>query len=207
MIYIIGGSPRGGKSILAKKLSKKINAPYISTDFLKLMLRPYFKGAEKDKMFPFDKIWQKLDLNDYFMNYSGKQILNIDLQEGRTIWPGVKLFISHLHKCKMDYIIEGVHLLPNQVKYFQNDPNIRIVFLGKANEEKIYQGLFKNKSGRDWLLDKIEDKAVLRKVAQALSAYYPYFKKETEKYNLKLINTEDNFPSRINEAIAYLTKK
>ena len=207
MIYIIGGSPRGGKSILAKKLGKKINAPYVSTDFLKLMIRPYFKGTQKDKMFPFDKIWKNLDINDYLRDYTGKQMLNIDIQESKTIWPGVKLFISHTNKCKMDYVIEGVHLLPGLVKSFQGDPNIRIIFLTKKEEEKIYHGLLKNRSGRDWVLDNAKDKEALKLFSKALSEHGKYFQKETAKYNFKLINTEDNFPDKINQAIAYLTKK
>lgn len=207
MLYLIGGSPRGGKTILSKKLSKKIEVPYISTDYLKLILRPYFKEKEREKMFPFDKIWKKLNLNDYFLNYTGKQMLAIDIKEGKTLWTGMKYLISHLSKRKIDYIIEGVHLLPNLIKDFKDDPNVKIIFLTKADEEKIYSGLFKNKSERDWILEKVKDKDILKLVAKSLSFQGSYFEKETKKYNFKLINTEDNFPGKINQAIAYLTKK
>lgn len=207
MLYLIGGSPRGGKTILSKKLSKKIEVPYISTDYLKLILRPYFKEKEREEMFPFDKIWKKLNLNDYFLNYTGKQMLAIDIKEGKTLWTGMKYLISHLSKRKIDYIIEGVHLLPNLIKDFKDDPNVKIIFLTKTDEEKIYSGLFKNKSERDWILEKVKDKDILKLVAKSLSFQGSYFEKETKKYNLKLINTEDNFPGKINQAIAYLTKK
>lgn len=36
MIYLIGGSPRVGKSIIASKLSKSIGAKLVSTDDLKV---------------------------------------------------------------------------------------------------------------------------------------------------------------------------
>lgn len=207
MIYIIGGSPRGGKTTLAQKLLEKTKIPYIQTDFLKFVLRPYFKGAEKEKMFPHDKRWKGLDLDKYFLNCKKKEMLNIDIFEGKIIWPGVKLFISKMKEAKVDYIIEGVHLLPSLVKYFKDDPDVKIVFLVKKNEEKIYQGLFKNKRKRDWIMDKTNNHETLRKFSQALSPYGPYFEKETAKYNFKLINTEDNFPEKINQALAYLTKK
>lgn len=207
MLYLIGGSPRGGKTILSKKLSKKIEVPYISTDYLKLILRPYFKEKERKEMFPFDKIWKKLNLNDYFLNYTGKQMLAIDIKEGKTLWTGMKYLISHLSKRKIDYIIEGVHLLPNLIKDFKDDPNVKIIFLTKTDEEKIYSGLFKNKSERDWILEKVKDKDILKLVAKSLSFQGSYFEKETKKYNFKLINTEDNFLEKINQAITYLTKK
>ncbi|MDO8260255.1 MAG: hypothetical protein Q7T50_02005, partial [Candidatus Magasanikbacteria bacterium] len=181
MLYLIGGSPRGGKTILSKKLSKKIEVPYISTDYLKLILRPYFKEKEREEMFPFDKIWKKLNLNEYFLNYTGKQMLTIDIKEGKTLWTGMKYLISHLSKRKIDYIIEGVHLLPNLIKDFKDNPNVKIIFLTKTDEEKIYSGLFKNKSERDWILEKVKDRDILKLVAKSLSFQGSYFEKETKK--------------------------
>ena len=207
MLYLIGGSPRGGKTILSKKLSKKIEVPYISTDYLKLILRPYFKEKKREEMFPFDKIWKKLNLNEYFLNYTGKQMLAIDIKEGKTLWTGMKYLISHLSKRKIDYIIEGVHLLPNLIKDFKDNPNVKIIFLTKTDEEKIYSGLFKNKSERDWILEKVKDRDILKLVAKSLSFQGSYFEKETKKYNFKLINTEKNFSTKINEAVKYLTSK
>lgn len=206
MIYLIGGSPRGGKTILSEKLSKKIKAPYVSTDYLKLMLRPYFKGAEKEKMFPFDKIWKSLTRENFFKKYTGKEMLHMDTYEAKIIWPGVRLFITHLAKGQIDYIIEGVHLLPKYIKYFKNNPNVKIIFLSKTDEEKIYKGLFKNKGRKDWIMDKLEDKAIIKLAARNLSTYGPYFEKETKKYKLKLINTESDFNKQLNEAIKFLIK-
>ena len=207
MIYLIGGSPRGGKSILSRKLSKKLNIPYISSDTVKLVLRPYFKGKKKYEMFPFDKIWHSLKLDDYFLQYSGQQMINIDIREGKTIWPAMKNLIQHYLDRKIDYIYEGVHLLPSLVKEFRGNNDVKTVFLTKQDEEKIYQGMFKNKGNRDWIMDNTKNKDTIRLAAKSLSIYGNYFLREARKYNFKCINTEDNFSKKLNEAMQYLIAK
>ena len=49
MIYLIGGSPRSGKTTLSKKLAKELDIPYISTDYLRLVAMEYFKGEDKSE--------------------------------------------------------------------------------------------------------------------------------------------------------------
>ena len=204
MIYLIGGSPRGGKSILSRKLSEKLNIPYISTDNLRLVVMPYFKGEDKDKNFPFKKMFDLAAIDKYFKNNTGQEILRADIKEAKSIWPGVKSLINYLIACKMDYIIEGVHLLPNFVKSLKGDENIKVVFLVKLDENKIFDGLMQNKNNNDWITSNLKDKTIISIAAKSLVGYGEFFIKETEKYGLKYINTEDNFPDKIKEASDYL---
>lgn len=205
MIYLIGGSPRGGKSILSRKLSKKLSIPYLSTDNIRPVVMPYFKGKEQDKKFPFEKMFDLTAIKKYFLDYTPSQVVKADLVESRSIWPGVKQLITHLLECKMDYIIEGVHLLPNLVKEFKSDRNVKILFLAKFDEEKIFNGLFKNKNNSDWIIDNVKNKDTIRLAAKSMSAYGVYFEREAKKYRFKLINTEDNFSRRINRAVRFFT--
>lgn len=128
MIYLIGGSPRGGKSILSRELAKKFNIPYISTDNLRPVILPYFK-KRKFEYFPFEKIFNIRNIDNYFKKYTGHEMLNADIKEAKTMWPGVKNLIKYLLKCKMDYIIEGVDLLPYFVKQFKKEKNVKIAYL------------------------------------------------------------------------------
>jgi 2-phosphoglycerate kinase len=204
MIYLIGGSPRGGKSILSRKLSKTLSVPYISTDNLRLVILPYFKGKEKDKNFPYIKMFDLANIDKFFLRYSGQEMLRADIKEAKSIWPGVKSLIDHLLAYKMDYIIEGVHLLPNFVKEYKDNKNIKIAFLAKLDEEKIYQGLLRNKNNGDWITDNTKDKKVISMAAKSLYYYGKFFLKETKKYGLKCFNTEDNFLDKIQAASDYL---
>jgi len=204
MIYLIGGSPRGGKSILSRKLSKKLNVPYISTDNLRLVVLPYFKRNEKNKNFPFIRMYESVSTDEFFRRYSGQEMLKADLIEAKAVWPGLKSLINHLLVCKMDYIIEGIHLLPSFVKEFKDNKNIRIVFLNKTTAEKIHKGLLSNKNNSDWLMDNAKNKETILISAKAFCEYGKYFIRETKKYRYKCFNTEENFNEKIKEGMAYL---
>jgi 2-phosphoglycerate kinase len=204
MIYLIGGTPRGGKSILSRKLSKILNVPYISTDNLRLVVLPYFKGKDKDKNFPFIKMFDSATIDKFFLKYTGQEQLKADLRESKSTWPGIKSLIDHLLVCKMDYIIEGVHLLPSFVKMYKNNKDVKIVFLAKSDEEKIYQGLLRHKNNSDWLTDNTKNKDTISLAAKSLVEYGKFFLKETEKYDFKCFNTEDNFLDKIQKANNYL---
>lgn len=204
MIYLIGGSPRGGKSILSRKLSKALNVPYISTDNLRLVVLPYFKGRKKDKNLPFIKMFDSATIDKFFLRYSGQEQLKADLRESKSTWPGTKSLIDHLLVCKMDYIIEGIHLLPSFVKEYKNNKNVKIVFLAKMDEEKIYQGLLKHVNDGDWLTGNTKNNNTIRMAAKSLSHYGKFFLKETKKYGFKCFNTGDNFLDNIQKAGVYL---
>lgn len=203
MIYLIGGSPRGGKSILSKELAKQLNIPYISTDNLRPVIIPYFK-KRKFEFFPFEKMFDADNIDKYFKKYTGREMLNADIKEAKTMWPGVKNLIEYLLKCKMDYIIEGVDLLPSMVNQFKSENNIKAVYLIKLDSNKIYQGILDNKNSNDWITGNTQNKESILKAADSLIPYGNYFLREAKKYNFKYFNTEDDFHSQIKEAVNYL---
>src|SRR5680860_870458 len=191
MIYFIGGSPRSGKSILSRKLSKKLNIPYISTDNIRPIVVPYFK-KNSSEYFPFMKMFDGKNVDKFFEDNNGKQMFKADTKESKTIWPGVKSLIDYLLECKMDYIIEGVHLLPALVKTYITNPNIKIIFLTKTDERKIQKGLLSNKNNNDWIVDNLKKEENIKKAAKTLCEYGKYFEKEAEKHGFETINTEND---------------
>lgn len=205
MIYIIGGAPRSGKSILSKRLSRKIKVPYLPTDNIRPILIPYFKGKKLKAKFPFQSMFDAAAIDEFFLLYSGQEQLNADLKEAKTTWPGIKSLIDHLLVCKTEYIIEGIHLLPSLVKEYKNNDNVKIAFLAKLDEEKIFRDFVKNKNNTDWLIDNIRDGNTIRLAAKAMNAYGSYFKREAKKYGFNIFNTEDSFSQQINQAIHYFT--
>jgi 2-phosphoglycerate kinase len=204
MIFLIGGSPRGGKSILGRRLAKKLNIGHLSTDNIRPIVIPYFPKRDFLEKFPFENMLIRNDFEKFFKKYSGQEMLRADIKEARTIWPGVRNLIEYLLKCEMDYVIEGAHLLPSLVRKFKNNKNIKIIFLTKKDERRIYEGFIKNKNRNDWVTDNIRDEEIIVKAAKAMADYYPYFVRETEKYHFKMINTDTNFKVKIEEGEMYL---
>jgi cytidylate kinase len=52
MIYLIGGPPKCGKTTLAKRLSKSKGIPWVSTDTLQCVIKPYMNKKDFSKIFP-----------------------------------------------------------------------------------------------------------------------------------------------------------
>jgi len=205
MIYLIGGSPRSGKTILSRKLSKKLDIQHISTDILRLFMIACLEGDDKYKYFPFEQMFDQAGtVNTFYKETSGNKMLSADIKEAENLMPGILAFIEYFKNAGTDYIIEGVHFLPRLIKHLKEGEGTKIVILGKSDSDKIYRGLIENKGKDDWIADNINDNKTLLQAAKSIAQYGEYFGLESVKYELKFINTEDNFLDKIENALTYL---
>ena len=109
MIYLIGGAPRAGKTILAQRLCTTRSVGWVSTDLLMDLLRVANAPGRKLK---WDAAPEAIRAQaEWFFPYLE-----------RFIW-GVSSFADH-------YVIEGVDFLPAQVAQLSTQYPIRAVFLG-----------------------------------------------------------------------------
>ena len=109
MIYLIGGAPRVGKSILAQRLCVSLNVGWISTDLLMDLLRVSNTSGIKVE---WNATPEAITANaEWFFTYLE-----------RFIW-GVSSLADH-------YVIEGVDFLPAQVARLSTQYPIQVVFLG-----------------------------------------------------------------------------
>ncbi len=204
MIYLIGGSPRWGKTTLAQKLSKELSIPYLSTDYFRLMMIPYFSWEEKDVRFPFEKMENQSGIIWLYRDHSGKELLDADLHEADFLWTGISVFITHLMICRKDYIIEGVHFLPRLISQYRENKDIKSLILTKTDDQKILHWLRENRNNGDWIADNIKDDATLWNAAKCLAEYGKYFEDESKKYDLPFLSTEDDFFRTLDHAIELL---
>lgn len=205
MIYLIGGSPRSGKTILSKKLANDLGSLYISTDILRLFMLASLTGDDKYKYFPFEKMMdQASTIDTFYKEVSGENMLLADIEEAKNLMPGILAFIEHFKKLNIDYVIEGVHFLPNLISHLKSDEKIKIVMLTKTDTNKILDGLKENKGKDDWIADNINDDQILLNAAKSLVEYGKYFETGSAKYKVKCINTENDFFDKIEDVINYL---
>ena len=80
MLYILGGTPRGGKSIIARKLLQEQKIPYFCTDFLISVLHNGAPEFEINHNKPF-------------------------IEKAEKIWPLVKHLLHHLVVDEEKYLI------------------------------------------------------------------------------------------------------
>jgi 2-phosphoglycerate kinase len=208
MIYLIGGSPRCGKSILSRQLARKLDTNIFACDYLRPIVIAYTPEEELDKKFPFIKMYDDIGhSNDVFFerNTTG-EILKADLTEAKTLWAGIKEFIKQKAVLDRDIVIEGVQLLPELIDSLRTEEyfkNIKIIYLIKENEELILDGFMKN-TQNDWLVRDTNTEKTLPYAAKMVRAYSDYFKKEADRYGFEILNTENDFENKIEEAVDYL---
>lgn len=199
MLYLIGGAPRCGKTKLAKKLSKKLNIPVFSTDKLRVDILKKIPQDQVDLKFPFEKMFNGDRVDECFRNHKPIDFLNADKREARTLFNDVKSLVAN--KNNLNYIIEGVHLLPVYMnKLFDSNSEFRIIYLGKTNEIEILRGLNLNRDKNDWIIGHIKHDITFKRASKMVREYGQYFEKEAEKFGYKYINTESNFFDRLNIA-------
>ncbi|MFH1142422.1 MAG: hypothetical protein ABIH67_02740 [Candidatus Uhrbacteria bacterium] len=212
MIYLIGGSPRSGKTTLSIKLSKKLGVPWISSDYIRSFILPYIPKKDIAFRMPIEEMFFKKSKcnNDlYYQNYSLSEQIQADIIEGKTMWPGIKRFIENSIWSKNSFIIDGVHLLPEMVSQFKGTSfwkNIKIVYLVKTDEEKILPGFWKSNDPSDWLLTCTKKDKIFSEAAKMVAKFGRYLEKEAKKYGLKVYNTDQNFQKKINQAVKNLSK-
>src|SRR3989338_7215427 len=109
MIYLIGGSPRCGKTILSRKLARKTGASFISTDAIYTMILKTVPKSELKTKFP-QEVMLTPKSKFGFDVYPAKAMLKAQLAEADTMWQSIKALIVFMVDSKQDYIIEGIHL-------------------------------------------------------------------------------------------------
>jgi 2-phosphoglycerate kinase len=180
MIYIIGGAPRTGKSILAQKISAKLKIGWISTDLLVELLRAKNVAGTKSE-------W----------NASPEAITTA----AEWFFPCLERFVWGVASMAESYVIEGVDFLPGQIAQLSPHYQIRPVFLGCSQMTLERFDNFPGRSpGYAFLPAEMR-----RQFAQDIPLYSQFVRQEAERFSYPYVDMSNDFHSRLNEAEALLT--
>lgn len=184
MLYLLGGSPRAGKTMMSKQFLKQTGVPYLGLDFLKM-------GISRG-------------LPEYGVDPNGG-----DLVIAKQIWPVVKGMVVTLFEEGEDYMLEGTYLLPEYVVELQEMMGdvIRSCFVGYAEMdtwEKVgYIRAHAIRSGnKDW---SSEDDTEAYERAEFLKQFSVYIRDECEKYGLKYFESESDHQKTITNVVQFLS--
>lgn len=190
MIYLIGGAPRIGKSIIAKELAQKIGAELVATDDLEMPKNDLpelsFSGDPAENILTSD---ERVSL----------QVSHSELSE-----PNIEHIISVAFNEQKNLVLEGIHLLPSAVAKYVQKYSVAAVFIGWRNADAVFNGMALNNSPTDWLKDSAE--MVRRQVADFTLAFSEYIVTETEKYGLSYMERSEDFKGDIQKIILMVTK-
>ena len=209
MIYLIGGSPRVGKTNLAEALARKTSFPYFSLDHVTSVITPYIPEQEYETKLPlFATRLKKESVDVFYARHSTEQIVNFYLRSADTYWAGVANFIRYTVDDEHDLILEGWQILPPLLQTLvtpENQDKLKIIFLYKSEVESIISGLKANIAKIDWVLRNTKEEDTFSAVAKMISYFGSYIEKEAKQYNFRCVNTEIDFQQKIEKSLEFLT--
>ncbi len=179
MIYLVGGPPRVGKSILCQWTAAKLAIGWISTDLLKELLKVQTSNVPGVR-------WNEsatiMATAEWFFPYLE-----------RFVW-GVNAMAEH-------YLIEGVDFLPAQVAKLATRYPIRCVFLGCSDMTLARFDHFPGRSpGYSGLPEDVR-----RRIVQHVPRHSELVQREAERFGYPYIDMIGDFQARLQEADAALT--
>jgi hypothetical protein len=175
MIYLIGGAPRAGKSILGQKLAAQLRIGWISTDLLTEML--------KAKNVP--GLQHKWDATPEAVTATAE-----------WFFPCLERFVWGVQSMADNYLIEGVSFLPAQVVQLSDQYLIRSVFLGCSQMTLERFDKFPGHSrGYATLPEEMR-----RQFAHDVPLWSEFIRQEAEQWGRPYVDMSEDFQSRLVEA-------
>ena len=203
-VYLIGGTPRVGKTTLLLRTISKQPMLATSSDAIRYMLRQVISRDAKPDLFHLGKFTSNDPERVEYLKTHSMDIVNVQNKEAVIVWKSVKDFIHSNLEDGFDVLIEGIHILPEFVK--QLDCDYKAVFLGNKSDNHFQTILnFARKNENDWM-HSLEDETI-----EAFSifnkTFSQYIETEANKYDLTYIEMhDDNFESDIESALDSLLR-
>jgi cytidylate kinase len=180
MIYLIGGRPRSGKSIIRKKILDKYKISGIGTDTLRYLLQ---------------------ESNPEL----GVHHTRTAKENGIIMWPYIDKLIEHLIKYDNEnFVIEGAVLLPEYLFQYKDHQEVRVCYLGYStislNQKKVD---IKNNGGdTDWI-SQYSEKEFSNFVRGSIEKSKKE-KRECKRLGIKYFDIDENFEKSIEKVIDWL---
>ena len=180
MIYMIGGAPRSGKSILGQQIAANLRIGWMATDILLDLLR--FKGVEGVKT-----EWNA----DPGAIAAAAEWFFPSLE--RLLW-GVSSMADH-------YLIEGVDFLPVQIERLAGKYPLRAVFLGRS---RMTLDQFDHFPGRSKGYADLPE-ARRQEIARDVPRWSEFIREEAERCGCAYVDTSGDFRAALSRAESVLS--
>jgi hypothetical protein len=182
MLYLISGTSRSGKTLIAKRILADKQIPYLSLD------------------------WLMMGFNDGIPEYGIHHLLWPD-EIAEKMRPFLQGMIENMLFDSMDYVIEGEAMLPHLIAdLIEKHPDkIKVMFLGYTEiDVKDKVALVKKHSAgeNDWLTNESDE--YIEDHIENMIAYSKMIKKGCEKHGLSYFDTSEDFPGVIEAATDFL---
>lgn len=189
MIFLLGGPPRVGKSIISSEIRQKHAVSVVSTDTLGTVLENVLSPEAAPDLFVFSK-FNEMPMAERvkLMMTDPAKLIEYVRRESHVVWKAVEAFIRRENDEGRDALIEGVAVLPELVSQLEDIPH-RVVFIGhqgKNHRENIKKSAEENE--HDWMRG-LGDQYIgtFAMFVQRMSAYV---EQEAKKYGFEYIEMD-----------------
>lgn len=194
MIYLLGGPPRVGKSIIAGEIRRRFAVSVVSTDSLGAVLESVLSPEATPDLFAFGRMpMAERAVAD------PAQLMDGLIRESRVVWTAIEAFVRREHAEGRDALIEGVAVLPEMMSRFNAIPH-RVVFIGNQGErhqENIRSSAARN--AQDWMRGVSDpDIAAFAVFVQRMSAR---IEQEVKKFGFEYIELDQKPFEAAKEAV------
>jgi 2-phosphoglycerate kinase len=189
MIYLLGGPPRVGKSIISKTITKKYGINVVSTDSLGAVLENVLDPEVDPGLFIVNRFNEMATVDKInLMVENTTERINYQIEEGCAVWKAVKPFILREKDEGRDVVVEGVAVLPELVNQLEN-VDYRVVFIGNQGDEhkeNIKKSAKENEY--DWM--RYVSNEYIDAFATFVVKMSSYIEKEAHKYGFEYIEMD-----------------
>ena len=200
-VYIIGGAPRVGKTILAMRIIKKRPMFAISADSIRDMLRGVMNSSALSAIH--DRT-QNESAFATFLRIHPREGVKLQNDESKIVWPSVNELIMSYLADGQDVLVEGVEILPHLLAAATYD--YRAVFLGNTSSEHSNTiAAQAHARPHDWMHDYADD--TVDAWANLVRVYSRFIQQEAKNLGMPYVETHDhNFQQSLAEAEQILLK-
>ncbi|HEX6461845.1 MAG TPA: hypothetical protein VFZ58_01055 [Candidatus Saccharimonadales bacterium] len=200
--FLIGGTPRVGKTSLTLRFLKEKPILATSTDAVRYMIRQIIKESDKPDLFHLGKYTSNDPARQVYLRNHPSEVISIQNRESAIVWHSVKDLIESNLADGFDVLIEGIAVLPEFVKQLTCD--YMAVFLGNQSDQHLKTILHTaRKNDTDWMHN-LDDQTI-EAFATFNKAFSKYIQNEAGEHGLRYIEIhDDNFEHDIGQALKVL---
>lgn len=189
MIFLIGGPPRVGKTIISSEIQKSYALSVVSTDTLGAVLESVLSPDAAPDLFVFDRFHEMpVAEQEKLIRQDPAAHIEVVRKESHVVWKAVEAFIRREYEEGRDALVEGVAVLPELMSQIDDIPH-RAVFIGnqgQKHKEDIKKYAAEN--DHDWMRD-LSD-AYIDAFALFVGRMSAYIEQEATKYGFPYIELD-----------------